>query len=260
MNAKRKWIAAYALLVAILSCNLPGTPSQSPDLAGTITAQAVVLLQVNNTPASTATPAFTHIPPIQPTDAFTPTPSVPRLSVTAATNCRSGPGIAYDLLYTLQPGQAAEVIGKDLPDDYWIIQMPGGGACWLWGEYATVSGNAAGLPDYPAPPSPTPSLPVAPTGLKLNFHCSLNNSPFLHNDLHVNLSWQDNASNEDGYYVYRDGSLLFTLGPNETTISDDTTMAAVALNGTRPEVTYAVQAFNSAGKSKKITKSISCFQ
>ncbi len=260
MNARRKSIAAYALLVAILACNLPGAPVQSPDPAGTITAQAIVLLQASYAPTSTATASFTEAPSMPPADAFTSTPSAAHLSVTAATNCRSGPGKAYELLYTLQPGQTAEIIGKDLPDNYWIIKAPGGNGCWLWGEYAIVSGNAAGLPDYPAPPSPTPSLPAAPTGLKLNFHCSLNNSPFLHNDVHVNLSWQDNASNEDGYYIYRDGSLLFTLGVNETAISDDTTMAAIALNGTNPQVAYSVQAFNSAGKSGKASKSISCFQ
>jgi hypothetical protein len=262
MKAKRTMLAVDALLVGILACNLPRIQSiaQPPDLAGTITAQAVILLQSSNTPVFTSTPVFTDTPLMTPTTTLTPTPSVPEVNVTSATNCRTGPGTVYDLVFTLQPGQALQIVGRDTPDNYWIINMPGGGTCWLWGQFAVVSGNIAALPDYPPPPTPTLSLPPAPSGLKLNYHCTLSSSPFLHNDVHVNLSWQDNAQNENGYYVYRDNTLLVTLGPNATSYSDDTTMVALIIVGsTPPSITYSVQAFNDGGKSKKISKSISCF-
>jgi hypothetical protein len=263
MKAKRILIAVDALLVAILACNLPSSqsPLQQPDLAGTITAQAMILLQSSDTPAFTSTPAFTNIPSLTPTNTLTPTPSVPQGGVSAATNCRTGPGTVYDLVYTMQPGQSAELIGKYTPLNYWIIKMPGGGTCWLWGQYAVVSGNIANLPEYPPPPTPTPSLPLAPSAFKVNFHCTLTSSPFIHNDVHVNMSWQDNAANESGFYVFRDDALLATLGTNQTSLSDDTTMVAIIIVGSPPpHITYSIQAFNAAGKSKKISKSISCFE
>lgn len=264
MNAKRTWIALNLLLVAILACNLPAgnqSAAQPPDLAGTITAQAMILLQTSNTPNFTPTPALTETPTLTPTATITATPTVPEVHVGSATNCRTGPGLVYDLVFTLQPGQTVQLVGKYTPLNYWIINKPGGGTCWLWGQYAVVSGNVAVLPDYPPPPTPTLALPPAPSGLRVTFHCSISNVGFIHNDVHVDLSWADNASNENGYYVYRDGDLLATLGPDETSYSDDTTMAAFAIAGNPvPQITYAVQSFNDAGKSKKISKSISCFK
>lgn len=262
MKAKRTLIAVNALLVAILACNLPSNQSvaQPPDLAGTITAQAMILLESSNTPTFTSLPAFTETPSLTPTVTLTPTPSVPQVTVTAATNCRTGPGTEYDLLFTLQPGQVAQIVGTDLPDNYWIINMPGGGVCWLWGQYAVVSGNIAGLQQFAVPPTPTPSIPANPSGLKITFHCALSNVGLLHNDVEVDLSWQDNATNEDGYYVYRDNDLLVTLDANSTSYSDTARQPALKIVGNpNPTTTYSVQAFNAAGKSKKISKSISCF-
>ena len=58
----------------------------------------------------------------------------------------------------------------------------------------------------------------------------------------------------------RDGTLLTTLDADVTSFTDDTTMVALIVVGsTPPEITYELQAFNAAGKSKKVSKSISCF-
>ncbi len=251
MKAKRTLIAVNALLVAILACNLPSTqhPAQQPGIAGTDT-PAMIALEASDTPAVTDTPSLT------PTITLTPTPSVPEVTVTSATNCRTGPGTEYDLLYTLQPGQVAQIIGKDSPDNYWIINFPGGIACWLWGQYAVVSGNIAALPEYPPPPTPTPSLPAAPSGLKIHRDCTLIPMQLKYR-IDVQLSWQDNATNELGYYVFRNGNLLATLGANETSYSDTAAQGTAVGPGT-PGIEYAVQAFNDAGKSKKIQKTISC--
>ncbi len=261
MSTKRMLIAVNALLVAILACNLPvgQGPAQPPDLAGTITAQAMLLMQ-SSTPPYTATPPFTEVPSLSPTQSLTPTLAIPQVSVTDATNCRTGPGIEFDLLWTMQPGQNVEIVGKDTADDYWVIKMPKGGTCWLWGQFAVASGDIAALTEVPPPPTPTPSVPADPSGLQIFYHCSLSNSPFLHNDVHVEISWDDNADNEDGYYVFRDGTLLATLDPNATSFTDNTTIVALIPPGSSaPHITYAIQAFNATGKSKKISKSISCF-
>lgn len=269
MKAKRTLIAVNALLAGILACNMPSAGQnpqqqpQQPDLAGTITAQALVLNQQQVGTPVPATQAFTEVPSLTPTVTLTPTPSVPQVSVSSATNCRTGPGTEYDLIFTMQPGQTAELIGKNTPTAYWIIKMPGGGYCWLWGQYAATTGNTSNLPEYPVPPTPTPSVPANPSGLKVGIACVFTKSGsgplfFFYNKVHAEITWVDNATNEDGYYVWRDSTLIGTLSPNTTGIEDNTTLSALYEAGNPPTVTYTVQAFNAAGSSKKISKTLGC--
>ena len=58
---------------------------------------------------------------------------------------------------------AIETIGRDLNGNYWYIRNPSSsnGYCWLWGEYATVTGNVGALPVFTPPPTPTP-MPISP--------------------------------------------------------------------------------------------------
>jgi len=276
-NIKKPLFAACALILALLACNLPDSQESKqfnpgPNLAGTITAQASTLqaikdvtqppqainatpLPPTDTPQPTDTPTIT----LTPTETWTPTPTVPMVSVNQITNCRTGPGTQYDLLNSLNVGQTAEVVGKYSPS-YWVIKNPSGsGICWLWNQYATVTGNTNVLPEMVPPPTPTPSLPAAPKAFNITISCKIVMKPIIKNEVHVELSWQDVATNEDGYYIYRDGKLIATLDANSTGISDDTSLAAIILKGDpAPSVSYGIEAFNSAGKSKMKDKSVSC--
>lgn len=81
--------------------------------------------------------------------------------------------------------------------------------------------------------------PSAPAGLSIsNKVCS---SP----DYIVTLGWSDQASNEEGYRVYRDGGVIATLSANATSYSDEPP-------GSGP-YTYGVEAFNDAGSSSRPT-------
>jgi hypothetical protein len=55
-------------------------------------------------------------------------------------------------------GQVAEVAGRDYTGNYWYIRNPNqsNGFCWLWGKYATLTGNFTALPMFTPPPTPTP--------------------------------------------------------------------------------------------------------
>jgi hypothetical protein len=93
----------------------------------------------------TSTQALTDTPPpsLTPSETATFTPSVVTLGVSGNTNCRTGPGMVYDLLDALLVGQTAEVVGRDAAGENWVIKPPSNPArtCWLWGRYATVSGS-----------------------------------------------------------------------------------------------------------------------
>jgi hypothetical protein len=259
MNHRRVSIALTALLIGILACNLPGgaateTPTPEENLAATITAQAGTL----EAPSATPGPP-TETPTITPTS----TPSVPMVSVSSATNCRTGDSAAFDLLYTLKVGDKAEVVGKNTASGYWIIKYPGG-QCWLWGQYATVTGDISGLPEFPAPATPTPSELAAPSNFHATSSCSPSGAIFTRN-IHVNLTWTDNAPNEEGYRIYRGGNLLATLAADSTSYSDDTTILFIVQIGTPnptpqtpPSIKYVIEAFNGNGSSKQRELSIGC--
>ena len=135
----------------------------------TVTAQARVptlaLITIPSaTPPVTATPMLppgmaTSTATLPPFSLFTPTPGVPQISVSLATNCRVGPGKIYDRVGYLQVGQVSEVYGRNSAGNYWYIRNLNDKTayCWLWGEYATVSGDTSALPVYTPPPSPTPA-------------------------------------------------------------------------------------------------------
>jgi hypothetical protein len=120
------------------------------------------------TPASTSTPQPPTLIPTQTLTATlssTFTPLVPQISVSVPTNCRNGPGKIYDLEGALLVGEVAQIYGRDPTGKYWYIPNPNrnGHFCWVWGEYATLSGNTSFLPVYTPPPTPTPTLTPTPT-------------------------------------------------------------------------------------------------
>jgi hypothetical protein len=266
MNITRKIvIVSITIILGISGCNLP---SQSP---GTATAQsnaistatALALASTANTPVVTEIPSNTPLPTETPTITPTFTPSVPMVTVSQNTNCRTGPGVVYDLNGALQIGEQAVVVGKYTPGNYWIINNPdAAGTCWLWGQYATVTGNTAGLPEYTPPPTPTPTYtptatstptlasPNAPDNFTANKICTPVGPNFNYQFI---LQWNDNANNEDGYRVYFNNALLATLPANTTTYPH-----VVGLLGPGVSFTYDVEAYNAAGASAKKSVTVTC--
>ncbi len=159
---KIKFGTIFLLVVMLSACNLPlGNAGPSLDTAGTAAAQGTSVAQSiaqtlaaaeSNTPEFTQTASLTP----QPTASFTP--EVPMVIVSSETNCRTGPGTAYDIVGVLKVGETAQVTGRDSSGGSWIIRNPdGAGDCWLWAQYATVTGNTQALPVIEVPPTPTPS-------------------------------------------------------------------------------------------------------
>jgi len=246
---KKFTLAVIALVLAALACNLP---SQKPNTDAVLTAIA----GTEQATAATSTPT---------------TSSTVFVTVSTATNCRTGPGTNYDLVLVFQPGQTAEVVGKYTPSNYWIIKTPTGGTCWLWGAYAAVQGDTSTLAEM-VPPAPPPttvaqnptkvpknkSSPTATSAAVVNPNPILVN-PGLYSVLapsqpsnltiqtdctppgrDVELTWS-NVSGADGYYVYENGNQ----------ISQQQNTRLNHLNPSLPSgnITYGVAAYNSYGTS-----------
>ena len=288
MTGKKPFILYALLIVSLAACNLPAganakTGQENKD--ATITALAATIQSQNSHPSGpavsdtptgqpvanaggnpTATETLTSVPqPTEtPTVTLTPTPAVPMVTVSQATNCRMGPSTQYDQISALDVGQSAQIVGKYTAGNYWIIDTPGGsGTCWLWGQYATTSGNTGSLPEMVPPPTPTPtftptpSIPTGPKHFGSSGTCTVASVFFF--NVHVALTWQDLATNEDGYYVYRNGTLLATLPANSTSYKDDATLARIyKLPGPPPSIDYQLQAFNSQGNSDMRELTVTC--
>lgn len=176
-STSRRKLGASILILAILACSLPVSisPTQDPGAAYT-SAALTVAAAVNQTMApiiipqspgmqtftavvlDTLAPVATLTATLSPTAFFTATTSVPMISVTVDTNCRVGPGKAYDYVGGLFIGQTAEVYGKNPGGDYYYIRLPENPNiyCWVTGQYATLTGNTSVLPVFTPPPTPTP--------------------------------------------------------------------------------------------------------
>ncbi len=176
-------IAATLLLIVSLACGPSATPTVDPNaletaIQQTMIAYTLAALEANQQsgqqdqgqqqqqqpPTITNTVAvITETPSLTPLPTNTFTPSVPMVSVSVDTNCRFGPGKGYELLGALLVGEQAEIVARDPSGFYWYIKNPDkGGFCWLWGNYATTTGNVGSLPVFTPPASPTPTATDTP--------------------------------------------------------------------------------------------------
>jgi hypothetical protein len=102
-------------------------------------------------PTATLTPTHT------PTITLSPTTEKVTVTVSKNTNCRTGPEKFFDLVGIVKVGETAEAVGRNEQKTYWVIRLPANTAkqCWLWYEWATVTGNGDALPVIQSPPTPT---------------------------------------------------------------------------------------------------------
>lgn len=85
-----------------------------------------------------------------------------------------------------------------------------------------------------SPPEPVFVIqkPISPSNL-----IAKSTSPHV-----VELHWQDNSTNEDGFTLFRNNNLIANLGPNASTYQDTGLKPSTIYN-------YIIKAYNSAGES-----------
>jgi hypothetical protein len=179
----RSSLLVIVLLLGVAACVLPGVSQVDPVAQATSVAQTLaVIIQSTQqtaftslTPTSevaTSTETFTPVYPSQTatgtltaTSIFTPTPFLPQISVSIPTNCRTGPGSAYPMVGALLVGKTVQVYARDPTGTFWYIENPDspGQFCWVWGQYATITGLTYILPMYTPPPTPTATATPPPS-------------------------------------------------------------------------------------------------
>jgi len=105
----------------------------------------------------TLTPFVSRTPPsdLTATPTLTTTPGAPTATATQDGNCRLGPGTAYGVTSSLLTGQTAPITGRNTDSSWWVIQIPGSGECWIWGDIVIVAGDTSQVPFKTPPPLPT---------------------------------------------------------------------------------------------------------
>jgi CSLREA domain-containing protein len=169
----------------------------------------------------------------------TPTPVLqPSAKFIMNAFCRKGPGTEYGTSAGYEMGQVAGLIGRSEPGRplWWLTEL----RCWVSDSTVETSGPVEDLPPYPAPPTPVPvTPPEAPARFRISDRVC---DPKLYT---VTLSWIDQAGNEDGYRLYRDGGLIATLGADANGYVDSPPRGGAH--------SYALEAFNAGGASPQVT-------
>ena len=204
---------AFAILSGACATRTPDAPPPPPPgLVATVTAQALQLqgltatalaqpiyIVVTNTPDPALPPPATVDPAL---NAALPATGGVTVTVSQNTNCRTGPSQDFKDIFSLGVGQTAEVIGKNTLNNYWIIKIPDGSGktCWLWGQYATVSGDTAALAEAATPTPSGGDKPLAPVITSSNVNCY--NAGNGDQDYEVRVNWKDNSTNETKFNIY----------------------------------------------------------
>ena len=171
-NRFRIFCALSAVLLTALACALPqsnaATPTAqiptvpAPAASATVTSASAPTVQPDLvTETGTPTEAATEIATL-PVGVFateTPAPTLEPVfaDVMKESNCRTGPGSAYDLVATYQTGTRLQVLAKDLGGGFIFTQNSGKPEeqCYILANNVKLTGDISILPQFTPLPSPT---------------------------------------------------------------------------------------------------------
>lgn len=220
----------------LVSCN----PNPAIPASPTETAPAIIVVTWMETPTPTPTSTNT-LTPTKITATTKPTLYINNDN----TKCRSGPGQAFRVIASFNKTAAVDLIARDTADGYWFVRdLASKKICWIQAVDVTPSGSYDNLPDV-TPQASTKKIPAGPGGIKWRWNCLPNSSGGF--TVKTDLLWLDSAGNENGYRIYRSGTLIADLPPNSTTYSDTIDIAVGS------QYIYSVEAYNYAGSSFQIS-------
>lgn len=134
-------IALFIISMLILACNIPSVTVNGVDPLATVASPS--------SPPTSAVPATVAPVAIS-------TSTIPLASPNGQPlNCRSGPGTGWSVVVILNPGQTAEIVGKNPDGSWWYVKNPflQGNFCWISAAYTSTSGNLGGIPLAAIPPT-----------------------------------------------------------------------------------------------------------
>lgn len=194
-------------------------------------------------PTETSTPTFTPIPES----------SSPTATFTKNANCREGPGTEYEAVDAFLAGTTLPIDGRNEDGSWLQVRKPSGSHCWVAASTATISGDINSVAVISAPPPPVATNPptvviLQPPAAPANVNVA--SRVCAGSTYTVTLGWDDQADNEAGYRIYRNGALIATLGANSESYTDSPPVGG--------PYTYSVESFNDAGPADGATSDPGC--
>lgn len=239
----RQILVTSSLVCLILSACQP-QPSQPS--APSVNEAASTMVALTFEAATHA--AQSKQPTLLPLLAATPTFENPRLYVNSDAKCRTGTGSNSKVVASFTAGTTLEMVGKSNAADGWLVKVPDGSAtCWIRVLESSPSGSFQGLPEVTPEPS-TRQLPSAPVEISWPFYCSYVAGVLY--KITINLSWVDTANDANGFRIYRQDQVVADV-PADIKAYTDT--ANVVLGS---QLTYSVEAYNDAGVSSRLVKTL----
>jgi hypothetical protein len=223
--------------VLVSSCNIPTSIGTDP----AVSTSAALTVQA----ALTAGPLASATAAAPGSVTITPTFSEPVITVGEVTNCRTGPGINYERITQITPGEQIKIIGV-FGTNYWVVSS-NAGVCWVSAEFSTPMGSVQAVPTVTAPATPTGNAPDGVSLQKWDIFCN-----YQTDRADVALRWADKGDDETGYRIIRNDVVVAELPANTTQYSETITL----LGG--QSVGYRVEAFNLIGSVSSSTISLFC--
>lgn len=170
-NGRPEEITALAQLALGLGVVSPALEQRLPTPTSLPTPTAIALapsptpLPASPTPPlpiPTVEPATATPPPVAATSEAPTATIVPAVIAVADVNVRSGPGLDYDVVFTLTAGDKAPITGTDSTGQWWQVQLENGATGWVLGQLVSTEGPVEGAPIVAnvAPPPATPTRPL----------------------------------------------------------------------------------------------------
>lgn len=161
-----------ATVVSLLTQPTPVT-GETPTQLAPAAVETAILLPPTSTPLPTPSPeptaSSTPLPSPTPTLAPSPTSEpIPMIKInetlTTPINVRAGPGTNYPVIGQFQPGQEAQLTGRNEDTSWWQISLGDApdAVGWVTAQLVTLSNDNGAIPVTAAPPPP-PSPTPAPT-------------------------------------------------------------------------------------------------
>ena len=148
----KKYLTIVILVIVVFSlaaCSskTTGTPAGMPGgippaQAGTAASTVIPTDTATVEPSATATMVSTKVPTL------TATAEPVVLTVIFSIMCQKGPGDNYAGAAYLSKDDQLIAVGRNAANDYYFVEIPNetGKYCWLWANYALVSGESSTLP------------------------------------------------------------------------------------------------------------------
>lgn len=163
-------LVLLSLMLTLTACRggatavAPLEPEELQTLvAGTLTAAAVELGQTMTAAVTaTFTPTVTYTATLPPTEV--PTSAPVTVTVNGNVHCRKGASTTFPSITIIPAGSVVEVVARNPANDFFYVRAAESptGACWIWGQYATLNGDGSALPVFTPVPTPLPTATNTP--------------------------------------------------------------------------------------------------